>query len=233
MATLVDTYLPLTNKLFDEGQGLSAVQVGNKKYAVRDANSRAAIAAALSAIDTLSSAVQGGVHYIGKTTSELSDGATTNPIIIGGESVTVKQGDMVSMEKSGSQDLEFIFNGTTWYELGSTGTLKSLAFKDSASGDFAATLTAFSGTAQTAGALTVDFTGATFSGDTNTICAEFTGSGITPSGTFSGEQATLTAPVATKNTELTVPFSGVSVNVITSISTDAIKAPPALSVSTV
>lgn len=96
-------------------------------YDIKDAVARGDIA-------TLSAAIQGGVHYIGKTTTALSDGSTTNPVTIGGESVTAKQGDMVSMAKAGSQDVEFIFNGSTWYELGSTGSLKALAFADSATG---------------------------------------------------------------------------------------------------
>ena len=86
-------------------------------------------------IGELSSIIQGGVHYLGKTTTELSgDGDTTLSVVIGGETIAAKQGDMVSMAKSGSQDLEFIFNGTAWYELGSTGSLKALAFKDNAAG---------------------------------------------------------------------------------------------------
>ena len=113
------------------------------------------------------------MHYLGKTTTELSgDGDTTSEIVIGGETITASQGDMVSMAKTGSQDLEFIFNGTAWYELGSTGSLKALAFKDTASGSTSYTpegsLTglAFSGTAfQSTGSYqpagTIELTGST------------------------------------------------------------------------
>ena len=105
-------------------------------------------------IGEISSMIQGGVHYLGKTSTVLSgDGDTTPSVVIGSETIEASQGDMVSMAKAGSQDLEFIFNGTAWYELGSTGSLKALAFKDSASGSTSytpeGTLTdlTFSGTA--------------------------------------------------------------------------------------
>ena len=62
-------------------------------------------------------------HWLGVTTTSLYDGATTNPITIGGESVTAVSGDIAQI--SGS---EFIFNGTAWQELGtSVGTLKAFA----------------------------------------------------------------------------------------------------------
>ena len=65
-------------------------------------------------------------HWLGVTTTSLHDGATTNPITIGGESVTAVSGDIAQF--SGA---EFIFNGTAWQELGtSVGTLKAFAQVD-------------------------------------------------------------------------------------------------------
>ena len=88
-------------------------------------------------LDEISGMIQGGVHYLGKTTTALSgDGDSTLSVVIGDKTVEAKQGDMVSMAKTGSQDLEFIFNGSAWYELGSTGSLKSLAFADSVSASY-------------------------------------------------------------------------------------------------
>ena len=87
---------------FDKANMISAVNVGGVEYQIRDYQARNALSAALPVIDDLSSMVQGGVHYIGKTTTELTDGATTNPITIDNKSVTAKQGDMVSMSKTGS-----------------------------------------------------------------------------------------------------------------------------------
>lgn len=66
-------------------------------------------------------------HWLGITTTALSDGSTTNPIVINGESVTAVSGDIVQT----SSRAEFIFNGTAWQELGtSIGTLKAFAYVD-------------------------------------------------------------------------------------------------------
>lgn len=69
--------------------------------------------------------------WLGTTTTPLTDGANTNPITIGGQTVTATNGNVAAYDNK-----EFIFNGTVWQEFGSTGSLKALAFKDSASGTF-------------------------------------------------------------------------------------------------
>lgn len=51
--------------------------------------------------------------YIGNTTTALTDGDTTNPITIGGESITAVAGDVVFYDNK-----EFVFDGTIWEELG-------------------------------------------------------------------------------------------------------------------
>lgn len=96
------------------------------EYNLKDAQAR-------SDIEDLRSALSGGIHYIGVTTTALTDGSSTNPIVIGGQSVTAKSGDLVIYG-----NLEFIFTSTDnkWHEFGSTGSLKALAFKDSASGSY-------------------------------------------------------------------------------------------------
>ena len=81
-------------------------------------------------------ALESPLQYKGATTTVLSDGSTTNPITINGESYTAVAGDVVTYTPSGGRELEFVFDGTYWQEFGSTGSLKALAFKDSASGNF-------------------------------------------------------------------------------------------------
>lgn len=54
--------------------------------------------------------------YIGTTTTQLTDGSTTNPITINSESITAVAGDVVFYG-----DDEFVFDGTTWEQFGSTG----------------------------------------------------------------------------------------------------------------
>ena len=76
-------------------------------------------------------ALQNATHWLGITTTTLSDGSTTNPITINGESVTAVGGDIVQ-DTSG---IEFIFsdkvNPNAWQQFGgSIGTLKAFAYVD-------------------------------------------------------------------------------------------------------
>ena len=71
---------------------------------------------------------------LGITTTAISDGSTTSTISIDGSSVTFGASDAGSVVIYGEK--EFVWNGTKWQEFGSTGSLKALAFKDSASGSF-------------------------------------------------------------------------------------------------
>ncbi len=75
--------------------------------------------------------IAGGVSFIGVTTTELTDGASTNPITINGESYTATNGNLVVYG-----DSEFIFDGSIWYKFGDTGDLGDLAYKDSATGNY-------------------------------------------------------------------------------------------------
>ena len=80
-------------------------------------------------VDTLTSATV----YLGTTTTAINDGSTTNTIVIGEETITAKAGNIVNYGNS-----EFIWSDIEgkWRELGSTGSLKALAFKDSASASY-------------------------------------------------------------------------------------------------
>lgn len=69
--------------------------------------------------------------WIGITTTALTDGATTNPITINGQSVTAVAGNITSYDEQ-----EYIFNGTVWQEFGDLSDLGTLAYKDSASGSY-------------------------------------------------------------------------------------------------
>lgn len=69
--------------------------------------------------------------WIGITTTALTDGATTNPIVINGVDITANAGDITSYNNK-----EFIFNGSAWQEFGDLSDLGALAYKDSASGSF-------------------------------------------------------------------------------------------------
>ena len=77
------------------------------------------------------SIISQGTRWVGVTTTELYDGATASTIMIAGESHTAEIGDIAGYTPTGKPQEEFIYNGTTWQEFGSTGSLKALAFKDS------------------------------------------------------------------------------------------------------
>ena len=91
-------------------------------YDIKDTTARANI-----------SALSGALTFLGTTTTALTDGAATSPITIGGSAVTPKAGNVVIYGNS-----EFVWSAaeSKWREFGSTGSLKALAFKDSASGSY-------------------------------------------------------------------------------------------------
>lgn len=99
---------------------LSIITINGIDYDLKDEGARALIAE-----------LAGYTDYLGVTTTELTDGATTNPITINGEPVTAKKGNIVNYGSA-----EFIFNGTAWQLFGDLSGLGSLAFKNSASGAF-------------------------------------------------------------------------------------------------
>lgn len=99
---------------------ISKLTVGGSTYDIKDATARDAIAA-----------LQGGMKYLGITTTALTDGATTNPITINNTSVTATTGNVTIYENQ-----EFVFDGTKWDEFGDLSTLGDLAYKDTATGTF-------------------------------------------------------------------------------------------------
>lgn len=73
----------------------------------------------------LIAALQGTSYFLGVTTTPLSDGATTNPIIVDGKSVTAVNGNMAVIGSA-----EYIFDGAKWILVGDLSQLGALAYKD-------------------------------------------------------------------------------------------------------
>ena len=168
---------------------ISKITLANgDEYDIKDAQARADIAELESYTD-----------YLGVTTTELTDGATTNPITINGESVEVKKGNIVNY---GSK--EFIFNGTAWQEFGDLSGLGDLAFEDTAEGQFTPHGTVSQPTASVAGSGT-----ATVNSITNV--------GTLPTATVTGETLVFTAG--------TLPTKGEDVSVLTSVGTITVTQP--------
>lgn len=59
------------------------------------------------------------MKFLGTSTTAVTDGATTNPVTVGGASTTVTAGNVVLY---GSK--EFVWNGSSWEELGNEGSYK-------------------------------------------------------------------------------------------------------------
>lgn len=95
-------------------------------YDIKDATAR-------SEISILKGSGTGAMHYAGVTTTALEDGSSTSPIKINEVDYTPSNGDVVIYGQ-----LEFVWSTSDkkWHEFGSTGSLKGLAFKDSASASY-------------------------------------------------------------------------------------------------
>lgn len=137
-------------------------------YDIKDAYAR-------QQLETLAGDLSGGMHYLGTTSSNISDGSTTNPVTIDSKSITAKAGDLVIKGNK-----EYIWSDITngWREFGDLGSLKALAFKDSASG-------------KTTPAGTVSKP--TFSGTQANLSLSYTPAGSVSKATFTGTKGNISA----------------------------------------
>lgn len=157
----------------------------------------------------LISALGDAVYWIGVTTTALTDGLTTNPITVNGESVTAKTGGMA--QYSGE---EFVFNGTAWQSIGKNN-FGSLAFKSSASGSYTPAGTVsqptFTGTQGNVSVIGTS-AGSVSNVELNTTTVNsITAVGTLPTFTVSGETLTFTSG--------TLPTKGADTTVATSVQT--------------
>lgn len=99
---------------------ISKIKIGEQSYDIKDSVARESI-----------SGLTGAMHYIGKTTTQIEDGSSVGTVDINLTPTEAKSGDVVIYE-----GMEFVWDGERWSEFGSTGSLKALAFKDEATGNF-------------------------------------------------------------------------------------------------
>lgn len=108
---------------------LDSIQLpgSNTKYWMKDTEAREKIEALVSA-----------THFLGVTTTELTDGASTNPIVINEKEVTAVSGDITIYKQTDHVSLEFIFDGTHWQLLGGQAIegAGALAYADTASANY-------------------------------------------------------------------------------------------------
>lgn len=165
-------------------------------YNLKDAKARADIA-------DIQAAISGGLKFIGETTTQLTDGATTNPITINGSSVTAHSGDIVVYGEK-----EFLFDGTKWIEMGDLSLLGALAYKDSASGSYTPTGTVsqptFTGSNSNVSVSTADSESGNYQPKGTVSQPTFTGSSSSSSGVFTPAGTVSVSASATENKTTTV-----------------------------
>lgn len=174
-------------------------------------------------------ATAGGIIFRGITTTALTDGSSTNPITIGGESYTAINGDLVIY-----QSKEFLFSTSDdeWHEFGDTTGLGALAYKNSATGSFTPTGTvskpAVSVTPTTATITEFDSAGSVTAGSANTPTAVtlpvLTTSVSNEVLTLSWSAGSVTPGVAGTPTAVTLPTSK-QTSVMTAITAELESAP--------
>lgn len=148
-------------------------------YSIKDAFAREQISSILGN-------VTGVMRFVGITTTELTDGAEISSVMVEGEEVLCQAGDVAIYGET-----EFIYNGSKWQAFGSsTGVLKALAFKDTASAEYTP-----SG----------EISAPTFNGTAGDVTVSYTPSGnisidaFTPQGNCSAPETTVTLNTTTVN----------------------------------
>lgn len=134
---------------------ISKVQLSDGTYFIKDTEAHEKLAG-----------LTGAMHFIG--TSSTDPTSETGPTVAG-HTGDFAAGDVVVYTPAGKQECEYVYNGSSWQEFGSTGSLKALAFKDSASGNVDV-----SGTAAAQ----------VFSGDPETLKHDVTGASVTVAGNY-------------------------------------------------
>lgn len=131
------------------------------------------------------------LYWVGVTTTALSDGDTTNPITVNGQSVTVKTGAMAQYDGD-----EYVWNGSAWQFIGQSN-FGALAFVDTATGSYTP--------AGTISGIEIQVT------PTTTSIAGINSVGSLPTFTLSGTTLTYTAgtlPQASNATTVVTDVSG-------------------------
>ena len=155
-------------------------------------------AAAREMIEDLGNAI----YWMGVTVTPLTDGSTTNPILIGNEQeqeeVRANVGGMAQYNGE-----EFIWNGSAWQSVGKNN-FGALAFKSSASGSFTP-------------AGTVSQPSVSVDGNTTTTVNSITDVGTLPTMSVSGETLTFSPG--------TLPTKGSDTTVVTNTGTISVSQP--------
>ena len=159
---------------------ISKVQLSGGTYYIKDTEAHEKLAG-----------LTGAMHFVGTSST---DPTSAKGPTVDGHTGGFAAGDVVVYTPAGKQECEYVYNGSTWQEFGSTGSLKALAFKDSASGN-----------------VTVSGTAAAqvFTGDQETLVHDVTGSSVRVEGNYDKPndisidytpEGTVSAPIVTLST---------------------------------
>lgn len=167
-------------------------------YDLKDAQARQDIA-------DLQSVATGAMHYIGISTTAITDGGTQKPTIDGSQR-TMGADDAGAVVIYGEK--EYVWNGSKWQEFGSTGSLKALAFKDSASGNFTpegtVTKPTFTGSQSSVTITAADSTSGNYQPKGTVSKPTFTGGTVNSTGKFTPEGSISVSASSTTNKTATV-----------------------------
>lgn len=94
-------------------------EIVNVEFTIKDAEARQMI-----------TDLGNALYWIGVTTTALSEGATTNPISVGGQDVTAKLGGLASYN-----GMEYAWNGSAWQGMGPSN-LGAFAYANTGSGSY-------------------------------------------------------------------------------------------------
>lgn len=147
----------------------------------------------------------GGLQFRGVTTTNITDGASTSSYSIEGETLTAANGDLVV---KGNKEFVFSSSDNKWHELGDNTSLKALAYKDNASGQYSTVTGASISVTSTNATVSKANSGeATYTPEGSLSGITWTGSSTTSTGKF-----TPTGSVTTANKTFAVTGSAVPTN---------------------
>lgn len=164
----------------DEGAVSKITMLSGTTYNIKDEVARSSIA-------SLQTLTTGKMTFLGFTSTELTDGSTSNPIDIGGTQVLASNGGVALY---GSKEFIFTSADSQWHTFGDWGDIGDLAYKAAATGEVTPSgsvgVTTFSGSAAT---ITTNFT---ITGNVSFATSTSGTANYTPAGSISTPIITVT-----------------------------------------
>lgn len=167
---------------------ISKLNMNGTTYTIKDAWVRAEIT-------EIESAISGGTHFRGVSTTEIADGDSVKALTVAGAAYAAadqEDGD-IFIYNNGTKNLEFIVSNGKYSEFGSTGELGALAFADTATGSVEVPIAS----AITLNAYTPQVDKGTLAVTTTTGTVSVETESATASGTFSPAAITIAASTVT------------------------------------